>query len=407
MKEVENQYNLWPYPTPIDDMDKRIENGYRDDASPNEFWHVFFPEKTFNDKLKIFIGGCGTNQAIWFALTYPNSEITAIDLSEASLKHNKKMIDKFNIKNLRIEKKDIFDISFDNEFDFVVSSGVIHHTKDPKKALRKLIKAGNEKSAIYIMIYSEYARVGLYYLQDIFRYFNLQPNIEDLNYMLGLINGLPKEHYAQVFMGNNPGNYNFSHFGDEAGFVDSFLHPQDISYTCLDVENLINDSGGYFQCWLNNERYYPHFLRNIPEKLSIDQLSQFEMGDFTQKILSNSAKHDFIIRKSENFKNIWHNKGDISCELFIEKRLDTINIEEFDDKSQKWGKVRKNIYTFDFDYLEGIIWKNLSKKIHINELFNVIKTKNSKNLDKDFNENNLKTTIHNLWKKGIIVISRV
>ena len=83
--------------------------------------------------------------------------------------------------------------------------------KDPKKALRKLIKAGNEKSAIYIMIYSEYARVGLYYLQDIFRYFNLQPNIEDLNYMLGLINGLPKEHYAQVFMGNNPGNYNFSH----------------------------------------------------------------------------------------------------------------------------------------------------------------------------------------------------
>ena len=46
MKEVENQYNLWPYPTPIDDMDKRIENGYRDDASPNEFWHVFFPEKT-------------------------------------------------------------------------------------------------------------------------------------------------------------------------------------------------------------------------------------------------------------------------------------------------------------------------------------------------------------------------
>ena len=43
------------------------------------------------------------------------------------------------------------------------------------------------------------------------------------------------------------------------------------------------------------------------------------MGDFTQKILSNSAKHDFIIRKIENFKNIWHNKGDISCELFIEK----------------------------------------------------------------------------------------
>ena len=407
MKEVENQYNLWPYPTPIDDMDKRIENGYRDSASPNDFWHVFFPEKTFNDKLKIFIGGCGTNQAIWFALSYPNSEIVAIDLSETSLSHNKKMIKKYNIQNLNIERKDIFDIKFKNEFDFVVSSGVIHHTKDPKGALKHLINAGNDQSAIYIMVYSKYARVGLYYLQDIFRYLNLEPKKEDLNYMLGLINGLPKEHYAHLFMGNKPGNYTFGHFGDEAGFVDSFLHPQDTSYTCLGVENLISDTGGYFQCWFNNERYYPHFLRNIPNKLNIDKLTQFEIGDFTQKIIHNSGKHDFVIRKNAEFKNIWNNKNDISLNLFVEKRKDAFDLEEFNENLKKWGQVKKYTYKYELDYMEGLIWKNLTKKMQINDLLKYIKKYHTVNLDKDSITNTIKNAIHTLWKKGIIVISKV
>ena len=47
------------------------------------------------DDINIFIAGCGTNQAIYHALVYPNSNIYAIDLSENSISHNKKMIEKY------------------------------------------------------------------------------------------------------------------------------------------------------------------------------------------------------------------------------------------------------------------------------------------------------------------------
>ena len=43
------------------------------------------------------------------------------------------MIKKYDIKNLEIEKKDIVDLPHKNEFDYVISTGVIHHTKDPQE----------------------------------------------------------------------------------------------------------------------------------------------------------------------------------------------------------------------------------------------------------------------------------
>ena len=109
MKKVQNQYNKYPYPKPIFEMKEMISRGYREAACfDKEFWHNFFPEKQFNDELKIFIAGCGTNQAIYFSLKYPNSKIFAIDLSQTSISHNYDMIKKYNIKNLEIEKKKHF-----------------------------------------------------------------------------------------------------------------------------------------------------------------------------------------------------------------------------------------------------------------------------------------------------------
>ena len=85
--KIETQYNEHPYPLPIDDMQERIADGYIQGSCPEFFWQRIFPEKQYKDDLNVLIAGCGTNQAIYHALKFPNSRHYAIDLSEKSLKH--------------------------------------------------------------------------------------------------------------------------------------------------------------------------------------------------------------------------------------------------------------------------------------------------------------------------------
>ena len=67
-----------------------------------------------------------------------------------------KQIKKYNLKNLNTEMKDIFEITAKEKYDLVISTGVIHHTKDPKLALKTLSSATKKDGALIIMVYAKY-----------------------------------------------------------------------------------------------------------------------------------------------------------------------------------------------------------------------------------------------------------
>ena len=102
---IEQQYTEHPYPAPISNMRERIEQGYRQGSSPDQLWHILFPEKAYRDDLNILIAGCGTNQAVFHAMRFPNSHHYAIDVSDASLNHVRDMIKKYDIKTWKSKKK--------------------------------------------------------------------------------------------------------------------------------------------------------------------------------------------------------------------------------------------------------------------------------------------------------------
>ena len=131
---IESQYMQYPYPAPISNMRERIQLGYQQGSSPDLIWNKLFPEKPYKDNLNVLIAGCGTNQAIYHALMFPNSQHYAIDVSDKSLRHVANMIKAYDIKNLEIEKKDIVDLTHDNEFDYVISTGSFTTLKTLKKA---------------------------------------------------------------------------------------------------------------------------------------------------------------------------------------------------------------------------------------------------------------------------------
>tara|TARA_B100001063_G_C16718672_1_gene532252 strand:+ start:63 stop:1271 length:1209 start_codon:yes stop_codon:yes gene_type:complete len=401
MKKVQNQYNKYPYPKPIFEMKEMISRGYREAACfDKEFWHNFFPEKQFNDELKIFIAGCGTNQAVYFSLKYPNSKIFAIDLSQTSISHNYDMIKKYNIKNLEIEKKSIFDIKIKEEFDFIISSGVIHHTEDPKKALKILVNSGLKDSAINIMVYASYLRVGVYFLQDIFRYLGLEQNENDIEFAKKFISDLPGNHFLKTYGELGP--------IDDSAFVDTFLHTQDKAYDCLEVQELIKGTGSFFQSWTDVKNYYPNNPKLNKFNKNLSKLSLFEIGDLTQKTIHTLGKHSFILRKNNKFENLWHNIESIKINNKVNKIPVFQVLEKPSIKSKTGGSLkdkRGNIYKLSL--VEAIIYDNISiDPIKIKDLINSSKEFSEKiSIKLEIDDNDFILVVHKFWKMGLVYFS--
>src|SRR3990170_4062464 len=90
---------------------------------------------------KIWVAGCGTNQAIFAALKFPNSTVVASDLSKESLEICQKNAMQLHINNIDFRNESINESNYIDYFDYVICTGVIHHNSDPTIALDKLSKS--------------------------------------------------------------------------------------------------------------------------------------------------------------------------------------------------------------------------------------------------------------------------
>ena len=87
---VAAQYESWVYPQPVLDIAEAVATKkYFDLSDPALFRRKLWPKKVEPDDLDILIAGCGANQAAYYALTNPASQVVGIDISEASLAHEK------------------------------------------------------------------------------------------------------------------------------------------------------------------------------------------------------------------------------------------------------------------------------------------------------------------------------
>ncbi len=102
--------------------------------------------------------GCGTGQLSLF-LSRANRKIFGVDISNGSLKLGENFRSKNDIDNVFFMKMDVFDLKFKkNYFDFVISNGVLHHTKDAEKAFKNLVEVTKPGGIIVIGLYHKYGR---------------------------------------------------------------------------------------------------------------------------------------------------------------------------------------------------------------------------------------------------------
>ncbi len=193
-------------------------------------------------KPRILDAGCGGGD-ITTILAANNSaaSITAIDLSAPSLAAAQDLAGKHSITNIEFQQKDIMECDFGEEFDFIVSSGVVHHLSDPQAGLVRLAKALKPAGIILLYVYSAYGRREIQLIREILDV--LEPDKLDFSQrgriVKKILQSLPADNALVRFFNspqrrlNQQGSY----------FVDMYLNPNEHHYTLASLGKLLEGAG--------------------------------------------------------------------------------------------------------------------------------------------------------------------
>ncbi len=248
---VAKQYEAFAYPEPFADLKAEIAKGYYQVGEPSLYGPVLWPKARPPGPLKILVAGCGTIQAAYVAYMNPNEEVVGIDLSEASLAHERFLQNKHGLANLKLFRGDLLEVAALGErFDVIICTGVLHHMTDPAAGMAALRDVLAPDGVMVLMLYGATVRTGVYMLQDAFRRMGLAQTADGIAEVRQILSELPSRHYARDYISAA------DELKDDAAIVDTFLHPQDRAYTVPQLFELVEGSGLEFQNWVDGLVYW-------------------------------------------------------------------------------------------------------------------------------------------------------
>jgi SAM-dependent methyltransferase len=247
---VREQYESWVYPRPVDDLDAWTAEGHYEMSDPSLIRRKIWPRKVEPDALEILVAGCGSNQAAALAYANRDCRVTGVDISEASLANQRRLQRKHKLDNLELHNMPIERVSeLGPQFDYIVSTGVLHHMPDPDLGLRSLRDMLAPHGVMSIMLYGQEGRAGVYMLQEALRLLGASQDADGVALARHLVELTPDWHPIHRYLEMAPD------FDYDAGVVDTLLHRSDRAYTVPEVFAFARDNGLKFQSWLDNMHY--------------------------------------------------------------------------------------------------------------------------------------------------------
>ena len=184
---------------------------------------------------RIWVAGCGTNQAIFTALKFPKATIIGSDVSEQSLALCGESARQLGISNLELKKESINHVTYRDEFDYVICTGVIHHNADPAATLAKLAPALKENGILELMVYNRFhwiVPIAFQQAVSILADANRKAGFEtELSITRTLVNELPRD----TLVGMVVSGFKDAH---ESLLADGLIQPMLHSYTVELVDQM-------------------------------------------------------------------------------------------------------------------------------------------------------------------------
>jgi SAM-dependent methyltransferase len=152
--EVKSFYETNPFPSydGIEDFGKLVEKGKASVFSKSLL-------DSIGHNKKVLECGCGTGQLSHF-LQLNNNYVLGVDLSLHSLKLAQKHKEENNLERCSFAQMDIFNLALaDESFDVVISHGVLHHTKNARRAFSEICRKLKPGGHIVVGLYNKYARI--------------------------------------------------------------------------------------------------------------------------------------------------------------------------------------------------------------------------------------------------------
>lgn len=240
VERVRELYESYPYPP----IDERLGSPLL--AAVDLVRCVLWPRRPSLKGLRILDAGCGTGHvAVEMASRHPEVEVVGVDLSRASLDIARRRAERAGVRgNLTFHQGKLEELAQvglgERPFDYIVSSGVLHHLADPVAGARQLSAYLAPDGVLGLMVYAPHGRHGVYLLQELLR--RLSPGEtrsmpERIATARTVLAGLPADH---PFRAKEFADLDWS--GD-AGIVDLLLHVQDRSYTVPELRGLLSQAG--------------------------------------------------------------------------------------------------------------------------------------------------------------------
>lgn len=185
----------------------------------------------------IWVAGCGTNQALFTALKFPDAQVYATDISTQSLNVCRKNARKIGVTNLHLEEKSLNEIDYREQFDLIFCTGVVHHNAQPVETLGNISRALKKDGMMEFMVYNYYHRILTTACQKAVRTFYNSKAGPDLEQELMLVKHLISGYTYNNIMGGFLQSHADMH---EAEMTDSLIQPVEYSYTVESLGNLLD-----------------------------------------------------------------------------------------------------------------------------------------------------------------------
>lgn len=99
--------------------------------------------------------GCGSGRYTVAMAQCGAQEVVGVDLSQRAVEWARAMVDRLGVKGVQFAQGSVLDLppEWSERFDFICSSGVIHHTRDWRQGLREIHRVLRPDGFAYVLVY--------------------------------------------------------------------------------------------------------------------------------------------------------------------------------------------------------------------------------------------------------------